>query len=147
MSEEKEKIYVVVDRGICVACGSCQAWSPDVFAYDPLSLAYNRLDDNTGTVPIPDVVVDDVLPTKFLCPTKAIKIGNKPWFDFQETREFGTESPDNPNINYELKANEVTVNEINADTAPKDYEQGMPAKQKQQTGFEENLDPEDESPQ
>lgn len=107
--------YVIVDKGMCTACGSCMCWSPDVFSYDKLSLGHNRLDDNTGTVPIPEAVLEDVEPTFVCCPVGAIKHSDKPFENFKHTVEFGGESPDNPNINYELADNEMTVN----DFAPK----------------------------
>lgn len=110
----KEEVYVIVDKGICTACGSCMCWSPDVFQYDEFSIAENRLDNNTGTVPIPESVLEDVLPTKVCCPVSAIKFSDKPFDGFIPTPEFGTESPDNPNINYEIKEHEWTVNELNA---------------------------------
>lgn len=106
------ELFIVVDKGVCTACGSCATWSPDVFGYDQLSLGENRLDGNTGTLPIPEVVIDDALPTLVHCPAKAIKMSDKPFVNFQPTPEFGTESPDNPNINYELADNEITVNEF-----------------------------------
>lgn len=114
--------YVIVDKGMCIACGSCMCWSPDVFSYDQMSLAENRLDGNTGTVPIPEVVLGDVLPTLSCCPTSAIKMSDKPFDSFIPTPEFGTESPENPNITYKVEDNEWKANE-----------------------FEENKDPEEEN--
>ena len=55
-----KELYILVDKEICVACGSCQAWSPDVFSYDEKSCAYNRLDNNTGTKSIPKEIWNDV---------------------------------------------------------------------------------------
>ena len=109
-------MYVIVDQGICTACGSCMCWSPDVFAYNELSIAYNRLDNNTGTVPVPDAIKEDVLPTGYCCPTRAIKISSQPFTNFQPTAEFGTESPDNPNITYEIADNEWSINELTPTT-------------------------------
>lgn len=109
---EKKELYVVVDTGICTACGSCQCWSPDVFAYDEKSIAYNRLDNNTGTVPIPEIIWEDVIPTSYCCPAKAIKHSDKPFENYLPTSEFGTESPDNPNITYEIADDEWTRNEL-----------------------------------
>lgn len=114
MGHDKVSNYVIVDKGICIACGSCMCWSPDVFTYDELSLAENRLDGNTGTVPIPEEVLEDVLPTLVCCPTKAIKISDAPFIDFKPTPEFGTESPDNPNITYDLNDNEITINDLSS---------------------------------
>ncbi|MNC07588.1 Ferredoxin [compost metagenome] len=111
-SWEGEELYVIVDQGACYACGSCMCWSPDVFTYDSFSIAQNRLDNNTGTKPIPKAVWEDVLPTLRRCPIWAIKGSDKPFTNFRHTKEFGTESPENPNINYEMKEHEWTVNEL-----------------------------------
>ena len=102
----------MIDKEACVACGSCQAWSPDVFAYDEKSIAYNRLDNNTGTVPIPEVIWGDVLPTKYLCPTRAIKFSNSSTFDFVPTPAFWADSPDNPDIVYTIADDEWSKNEL-----------------------------------
>jgi ferredoxin len=107
-----EELYIIVDKEVCVNCGSCQAWSPDVFAYDEKSTAYNRLDNNTGTFPIPREIWADVLPTKYLCPTRAIKHSNKPHLDFVPTLAFWADSPDNPDITYAIEDGEWEKNEL-----------------------------------
>ena len=107
-----EELYIIVDQEICVACGSCQAWSPDVFAYNQLSVAYNVIDNNTGLKPIPKEYWEDVLPTTVLCPTRAIKYSDKPFVDFVPTEKFGADSPDNPNITYTIEDGEWEKNEL-----------------------------------
>lgn len=106
------ELYIAVDQGVCTACGSCQSWSPDVFSYTIHSLGYNRLDNNTGTVPIPKELWDDVLPTTVLCPPRAIKFSYTPFVNFQITPDFGADSPDNPNITYTIEDNEWSKNEL-----------------------------------
>lgn len=112
MSKTIKKLYIAVDTETCVACGSCQAWAPDVFAYDKFSIAYNLLDDNTGQVPIPEEMWDDVLPTTVLCPTRAIKYSETPFESTNFTEVWVADSPDNQNINYELTDDEWAANEL-----------------------------------
>lgn len=107
-----KELYILVDKEICVACGSCQTWSPDVFAYDEKSCAYNRLDNNTGTVPVPEIIWDQVMPTKYLCPTQAIKHSDKPFKNFNFTPAFWADSPDNPDITYSIEDGEWEKNEL-----------------------------------
>jgi ferredoxin len=63
-----------VDKETCIACGACGATAPDVFDYDDEGLAYNKLDDNTNTAEIPDVLQDDVRDAADGCPTDSIKV-------------------------------------------------------------------------
>ena len=63
-----------VDQDTCIACGACGATAPDVFDYNDEGLAYNKLDDNTNTVEIPDILQDDVRDAAEGCPTDSIKV-------------------------------------------------------------------------
>lgn len=70
--------YTWVDKDTCIACGACGATAPDIFDYDDEGLAYNTLDDNTGTVEIPDILVDDMMDAAEGCPTDSIKVSESP---------------------------------------------------------------------
>lgn len=72
-------MYSKVDKETCIACGSCGAIAPDVFDYDSEGLAENILDNNTGTVELPDHLHDSVQDALDGCPTDSIKISDKPF--------------------------------------------------------------------
>ncbi|WP_078391219.1 ferredoxin [Shouchella patagoniensis] len=71
--------YSIVDIDTCIACGACGAVAPDVYDYNDEGLAFVLLDDNTGSMPIPDVLIDDMLDAKDGCPTDSIKCAEKPF--------------------------------------------------------------------
>ncbi|GED17136.1 ferredoxin [Aneurinibacillus migulanus] len=63
-----------VDKDTCIACGACGATAPDVFDYDDEGIAFNKIDDNTNTAEIPDILFDDVRDASEGCPTDSIKV-------------------------------------------------------------------------
>ncbi|WP_232696284.1 ferredoxin [Brevibacillus daliensis] len=63
-----------VDKDTCIACGACGATAPDVFDYDDDGIAFNKIDDNTNTAEIPDILHEDVRDAVDGCPTDSIKI-------------------------------------------------------------------------
>lgn len=71
--------YTMVDKETCIACGACGAAAPDIFDYDDEGLAENTLDENTGTVEIPDVLLDDLEDAAEGCPTDSIKVAEEPF--------------------------------------------------------------------
>lgn len=71
--------YSIVDIDTCIACGACGAVAPDVYDYNDEGLAFVLLDDNTGSIPIPDVLIDDMLDAKNGCPTDSIKCAEEPF--------------------------------------------------------------------
>jgi ferredoxin len=71
--------YTIVDKETCIACGACGAAAPDIFDYDDEGLAENTLDENTGTVEIPDVLLDDLEDAAEGCPTDSIKVAEEPF--------------------------------------------------------------------
>jgi len=119
VSKTIKNLYIAVDQNTCVACGSCQAWAPDVFAYDKFSIAYNLLDDNTGTVPVPEEMWEDVLPTTVLCPTRAIKYSEVPFESVNFTEDWYTDSPDNQHITYDVSDDEWAADELDTEGKPK----------------------------
>ena len=77
--------YTIVDKETCIACGACGAAAPDIFDYDDEGLAFNTIDDNTGTVEIPDVLLDDLADAAEGCPTDSIKVAEES-FDGNPTK-------------------------------------------------------------
>ncbi|MDQ0338873.1 ferredoxin [Caldalkalibacillus uzonensis] len=71
--------YTIVDKETCIACGACGAAAPDIFDYDDEGLAENILDENTGTVEIPDVLEEDLEDAFEGCPTDSIKVAEQPF--------------------------------------------------------------------
>ncbi|WP_440898155.1 ferredoxin [Amphibacillus sp. Q70] len=71
--------YTCVDKETCIACGLCGALAPDIYDYDDEGLAYVLLDDNTGELEIPDILVDDMEDAHESCPTGSIKIQTTPF--------------------------------------------------------------------
>lgn len=71
--------YTIVDKDTCIACGACAASAPDVFDYDEEGLAYVVLDDNQGTVEIPEILEDDLEDAFEGCPTESIKVADNPF--------------------------------------------------------------------
>jgi ferredoxin len=66
--------YTIVDKETCIACGACGAAAPDIFDYDDEGLAENIIDENSGTVEIPDVLEEDLEDAFEGCPTDSIKV-------------------------------------------------------------------------
>ena len=52
------------------------------------------------------------MPTKYLCPTQAIKHSDKPFENFNFTPAFWADSPDNPDITYSIEDGEWEKNEL-----------------------------------
>ena len=69
--------FTIVDKETCIACGACGAAAPDIFDYDDEGLAFNTIDDNTGTAEIPDVLLDDLADAAEGCPTDSIKVAEE----------------------------------------------------------------------
>lgn len=71
--------YTIVDKETCIACSACGAMAPDVFDYDDEGLSFVLLDQNQGTVEIPDILVEDVVDALEGCPTESIKLSDEPF--------------------------------------------------------------------
>lgn len=69
--------YTIVDKETCIACGACGAAAPDIYDYDDEGISFVILDDNQGTVVVPDEFVDDMLDASDGCPTESIKIADE----------------------------------------------------------------------
>ncbi|MBC1807071.1 ferredoxin [Listeria sp. FSL L7-0993] len=71
--------YSLVEKDTCIACGACSIHAPDVFDYDTEGLAFNILDDNTGTKEIPEDLIEMVIDAEFACPSLSIKVSDSPF--------------------------------------------------------------------
>ncbi|MBQ6458392.1 MAG: ferredoxin [Exiguobacterium sp.] len=69
--------FTIVDKDTCIACGACGAAAPDIYDYDDEGLAFNLMDDNTGTVLIPDELYEDMMDAFEGCPTDSIKVADE----------------------------------------------------------------------
>ncbi|WP_430785492.1 ferredoxin [Virgibacillus flavescens] len=69
--------YTIVDIETCIACGACGAAAPDIYDYDDEGIAFVAVDDNTGTLDIPEVLEEDMLDACEACPTDSIKVSDK----------------------------------------------------------------------
>lgn len=68
--------FTIVDKETCIACGACGAAAPDIYDYDDEGLAYAVIDDNNGTVEIPEVSEEDMIDAFEGCPTDSIKVSD-----------------------------------------------------------------------
>ncbi len=71
--------YAIVDKETCIACGACAVAAPDIFDYDYEGVSENILDQNTGTVEIPEALVSDLENAFEGCPTDSIKLAEAPF--------------------------------------------------------------------
>ncbi len=69
--------FTIVDKDTCIACGACGAAAPDIFDYDDEGLAFNLMDDNTGTIEVPDELYEDLMDAFEGCPTDSIKVADE----------------------------------------------------------------------
>lgn len=69
--------YTIVNKDTCIACGACGAAAPTIFDYDDEGIAFVKLDNNEGTVKVPEEFEDDLLDAVEGCPTESIKINEK----------------------------------------------------------------------
>ncbi|MGV4337443.1 ferredoxin [Bacillus subtilis] len=72
-------IYTMVDQDTCIACGACGATAPDIYDYDDEGIAFVLIDENQGTVPVPNEMEEDVQDAHEGCPTDSIKVENQPF--------------------------------------------------------------------
>ncbi len=72
-------IYTIVDKDICIACEACSLCAPDIFEHDASGLSQVMLDDNQGTVKVPENLIYDVEDAAEGCPVDAIKISDRPF--------------------------------------------------------------------
>lgn len=73
--------YSVVDKGECIACGSCGSAAPEIFEYDGDGLAevVYQGDNNQGATAIPEDLQDELQEAAESCPTECIKVQDAPF--------------------------------------------------------------------
>lgn len=69
--------FTIVDKETCIACGACGAAAPDIYDYDDDGIAFNMLDDNTGTAEIPEELHEDMMDAFEGCPTDSIRVSDQ----------------------------------------------------------------------
>jgi ferredoxin len=69
--------YTIVDKETCISCGACGAAAPDIYDYDEEGISFVMLDNNEGTVSIPDDLMDDLMDAIEGCPTDSIKVAEE----------------------------------------------------------------------
>lgn len=71
--------FTIVDKETCIACAACGSAAPEIFDYDEDGLAHVMLDDNSGTIEIPEDLLDDFEDAFEGCPTESIKCADDPF--------------------------------------------------------------------
>ena len=71
--------YTIVNKGTCIACGTCESIAPDIFAYEEEGISYVILDDNKGIETVPEEFVADLEDAEEACPSESIKVGECPF--------------------------------------------------------------------
>ncbi|WP_240375947.1 ferredoxin [Bacillus piscicola] len=72
--------YTIVDQDTCIACGACGETAPDIYEYDEEGLSFVILDDNEGTVEVPEELLEDLEDAFEGCPTESIKVAEEPFY-------------------------------------------------------------------
>ncbi|MCJ7840878.1 ferredoxin [Lederbergia sp. NSJ-179] len=71
--------YAIINQETCICCGNCEGLAPDIFDLDKDGLAFVKLDQNQGTVPVPEDKIDDLLDAMEECPTDSVKVADQPF--------------------------------------------------------------------
>lgn len=71
--------YAMVNKETCIGCGNCEGIAPDIFDFDEKGLAFVKLDQNQGSVLIPDDKLDDLADAVEECPTESVKVSDQPF--------------------------------------------------------------------
>ncbi|PKR78879.1 ferredoxin [Halalkalibacillus sediminis] len=69
--------FTIVDKDTCIACGACGTSAPDIFDYDFEGVAHNIIDDNSGTVEVPEELIEDLEDAFEGCPTESIRVSEE----------------------------------------------------------------------
>lgn len=70
------KIYTIVDRDTCIACGACAENAPDLFDHDEQGLSFTIADNNGGCTPVAEEHLEDLEIAEEECPTGSIKVSS-----------------------------------------------------------------------
>ncbi|NEU30919.1 ferredoxin [bacterium LRH843] len=66
--------YTIVDQTTCIACGACGLTAPEIYNYNDEGIAYVLLDDNNGSMEVPESLRPDMVAAHQGCPTGSIKV-------------------------------------------------------------------------
>ncbi|PWA10048.1 ferredoxin [Pueribacillus theae] len=69
--------FTKVDQSTCIACGACGLTAPEIYNYNDEGIAYVILDDNQGSVEVPELLRPDMLLAYEGCPTGSIKVSKE----------------------------------------------------------------------
>lgn len=75
--------YAIINQETCIGCGNCEGIAPDIFDLNEEGLAFVKLDQNQGSVPIPEDKLGDLAEAIEECPTDSVKVADQP-FDKQD---------------------------------------------------------------
>lgn len=68
--------FTKIDQDTCIACGSCSAEAPEIFAELDSGIAYSMLDDNKGTTPVDPEFYEDLEFALESCPTESVLVSD-----------------------------------------------------------------------
>ncbi|MBM7645330.1 ferredoxin [Scopulibacillus daqui] len=71
--------FTIIDIDTCIACGACGASAPEIFDYDDDGIAFSLIDKNTGTIEVPDDLIDDLIDAYEGCPTDSVRVADEPF--------------------------------------------------------------------
>lgn len=71
--------YAIVNQDTCIACETCSSIAPEIFAHNEGGFSFVLLDENDGTMAIPEEYHDDLEDAEESCPSGSIKVGSCPF--------------------------------------------------------------------
>ncbi|WP_077326346.1 ferredoxin [Virgibacillus siamensis] len=71
--------YAIVNRETCIGCGNCEGIDQDIFELDEDGIAFVKLDQNQGSIPIPEEKVDALEEAIEECPTDSVRLSDQPF--------------------------------------------------------------------
>lgn len=71
--------FTLVDKEVCIACGTCREIAPEIFVEDAKGNSHVILDNNEGTAEVPEELYDDLYDAYDECPSGAITIADQPF--------------------------------------------------------------------
>ncbi|GIN72866.1 ferredoxin [Bacillus sp. J14TS2] len=71
--------YAIINQETCICCGNCEGLAPDIFDLDQDGVAFVKLDQNRGSIPVPEDQIDSLIDAMEECPTDSVKIADQPF--------------------------------------------------------------------
>lgn len=69
--------YAIINRETCIGCGNCEEVDPDIFELDEDGLAFVKIDQNQGSVPLPEDKGDNLAEAMEDCPSDSVRISDQ----------------------------------------------------------------------